>query len=87
MQRNNGTMREYLSRKYIQTLIAELAIIFVIIFVDKAQHYEWGAVLVAIIAQYAWFNTKEANVIKDLEVKKLDLNSSSRQSPVEPSFQ
>lgn len=74
MQTTNNTKMEYLSRKYTLTLIALIAVVIVILFIDKGAHYEWGAVLVAILGQYAWFNVQEAKTLKDLEFKKMDMN-------------
>jgi len=85
MQYSGNLQAEYLSRKFVLTLIGLIGTLYVIIFVDKGVHYEWGAVLIGVIGQYAYFNYKESqSVMTNDNLKTIqDLTNNKSKQPIE----
>jgi len=85
MQYSGNLQAEYLSRKFVLTLIGLIGTLFVIIFVDKGVHSEWGAVLIGVIGQYAYFNYKESqSVMTNGNLKTIqDLTNNKSKQPIE----
>lgn len=85
MQYSGNLQAEYLSRKFVLTLIGLIGTLYVIIFVDNGVHYEWGAVLIGVIGQYAYFNYKESqSVMTNGNLKTIqDLTNNKSKQPIE----
>ena len=90
MQLNGNTAGEYLSRKYTMTMSALIIVLClfgysVYMTQGKPDVAAWGILVVGILGQYGYFNTKETGAVKELKMAGLSApNSDDPKAPIEP---